>query len=71
MGDRYVRSLLVRGATAMLRRMNTGYGPWLAGLLARKPARQASGALANKMARIAWATLAHGGVYRKLAAAAV
>lgn len=70
MGDRYLRSLLVLGATAMLRRKNSGYGPWLAGLLSRKPARQASVALANKMARIAWAILAHGGVYRKPAATA-
>ncbi|MBM3554151.1 MAG: IS110 family transposase [Alphaproteobacteria bacterium] len=69
MGDRYLRSLLVLGATAMLRRRDSGYGPWLAGLLARKPARQASVALANKMARIAWAILARGGVYRKPAAA--
>lgn len=70
MGDRYLRSLLVLGATAMLRRKNSGYGPWLARLLARKPARQASVALANKMARIAWAILAQGGVYHKPAATA-
>lgn len=62
MGDRYLRSLLVLGATAMLRR--NGYGPWLAGLMTRKTGRQASVALANKMARIVWAILAHGGVYR-------
>lgn len=67
-GDRYLRSLFVLGATAMLRRK--GYGAWLAGLLARKPARQAAIALANKMARIAWAILAHGGVYREPAAGA-
>lgn len=65
MGDRYLRMLLVLGATAMLRRREAGYGPWLAGLVARKPARQASVALANKMARIVWAILAHGGVYRR------
>jgi transposase len=65
MGDRYLRSLLVLGATAMLRRREAGWGPWLAGLLARKSARQASVALANKMARVVWAILAHGGVYRK------
>jgi len=68
MGDRYLRSLLVLGATAMLRRK--GYGPWLVGLMARKKARQASVALANKMARIAWAILAHGGVYRQPEASA-
>jgi transposase len=69
MGDRYLRSLFLLGATAMLRRK--GYGPWLAGLIARKPARKAAIALANKMARIAWAMLAHGGTYRAPAASAV
>lgn len=71
MGDRYLRSLLVLGATAMLRRKNSGYGPWIAALLARKPARQASVALANKMARIAWAILANGGVYKAPAVPAI
>jgi transposase len=32
-------------------------------LLARKPARVASGAIANKMARITWAVIARGGVF--------
>ena len=38
--------------------------PWLTGLLARKPFRVVAVALANKMARIAWALLAKGGTYR-------
>ena len=33
-------------------------------LLARRPAKVAAVALANKMARIAWALMAHGGTYR-------
>ena len=37
---------------------------WINSLLARKPARLASVALANKTARIAWAVLAKGEVYR-------
>jgi transposase len=46
--------------------------PWLTRLLARRPFRMVAVALANKMARIAWALLAKGGTYRMpvLAAAA-
>ena len=39
-------------------------------LLARKPFRVVAVALANKMARIAWALLAKGGLYRAPALAA-
>ena len=38
--------------------------PWLTQLLARKPFKVVAVALANKMARIAWALLAKGGTYR-------
>lgn len=65
MGDRYLRSLLVVGATAMVRYRQKEQGTWFANLRARKSARQVTVALANKMARIAWAILAHGGVYRE------
>jgi len=65
MGDRYLRSLLVIGATGMLRRRRGETGTWLAGLLARKSAREVTIAMANKMARTVWALLAKGGVYRK------
>ena len=37
--------------------------PWLVMLLAVMPAKKAAVALANKMARIAWALLAKGGTY--------
>ncbi|KLK91627.1 transposase [Microvirga vignae] len=67
MGDGYLRTLLVVGATAVIRytRARTAIGSaWITALPARKPARLASIALANKMARIAWALLARGDVYR-------
>jgi transposase len=70
-GDRYLRQLLVVAASGMIRRVrvNPAVSPWLAQLLARKPAKQAAVALANKLARIAWALLAKGETYRTPAAA--
>lgn len=70
-GDSYIRRLLVIGATAVLRRARQDHParPWVAGLLERKPARLVSVALANKTARIAWAVLARGEVYRAPATA--
>jgi transposase len=63
MGDSYLRTLLVVGATAAMRYAR--HKPtWVTGLLARKPARLVSVALANKMARIAWALLAKQEMYR-------
>jgi transposase len=44
--------------------------PWLTQLLARKPFKVVAVALANKMARTAWALLAKGGTYRAPALAA-
>jgi len=70
MGDRYLRSLLVVGATSVLRHRQKEQGTWLASLRARKSAREVTVALANKMARTAWAILAKGGVYRETAAQA-
>ena len=66
-GDRAIRRLLVMGATSVIRLARTkapGDADWLKALLARKPARLVTVALANKMARIAWAVLARGEVYR-------
>jgi transposase len=68
-GDRYLRRLLVVGATAVIRHMGgrlaaTPSGAWVKALLERRPARLTSVALANKTARIAWALLAKGEVYR-------
>ena len=73
-GDQYLRRILVVGAHAVLKlaRQQPEKYPWLTRLLARKPFRVVALALANKMARIAWALLAKGGTYRVpvLAAAA-
>src|SRR6267154_732302 len=65
-GDRYLRRILIVGAIAVLRRAqeNPGKYPWLTQLLARRPFKVVAVALANKMARTAWALLAHGGTYR-------
>lgn len=67
MGDRYVRRLLVTGMTARLRQMKVNpdrVDPWTLGLLARKPARLATVAMANKTARIVWAVLTRNEHYR-------
>lgn len=58
MGDKYLRQLLVIGATSLVRRAKDkpeAVDPRIFALLTRKPARLASVAIANKMARIAWA----------------
>ncbi len=65
-GDHYVRRILVVGAHAVLRcaKQNPAKYPWLTQLLARRPFKVVAVALANKMARMAWALLAHGDTYR-------
>lgn len=71
MGDRYIRRLLVTGMTARLRQMKTHperVGAWTLDLLARKPARLATVAMANKTARIIWAILTKHEPYRPHAA---
>jgi transposase len=67
-GNSYIRRLLVIGATSVIRYARDkapGEAVWLKRLLERKPPRLASVALANKMARIAWAVLTRGEVYRQ------
>jgi transposase len=72
-GDGYLRKLLVVGATSVIRRARTGAvgaAPWIRSLLERRPARVVTVAMANKTARIAWAVLARGDIYRPPAMAA-
>jgi transposase len=61
-GDRYLRRILVVGAQSVLRRarQNPEKYPWLTQLMARRPFKVVAVALANKMARVAWALLARG-----------
>ncbi len=68
-GDGYLRRLLVHGARAVMRWQGKT-SPWLADLLKRRPVNVAVVALANKLARIAWAVMARGEDYRKPDAAA-
>ena len=71
-GDRYLRRLLVLGATAVIRHARgkvTAETAWLRGVLDRRPVRLASVAQANKTARIVWALLARGDSYRSSVAA--
>lgn len=72
-GDRYLRGLFTAGALAVIRYAKihgTGHRPWLTTLLARRPTRVAAVALANKIARMAWAMMAKGESYREPAALA-
>jgi len=71
-GDGYLRRLLVLGATSLLRSLANKTTPlalWVQGLLARRPRRLVTVAIANKLARIAWAVMAKAEAYRALAAA--
>jgi transposase len=66
MGDRYLRKLLVIGATSVVRRARTAdttAAKWARSLLERKPARLVTAAMANKIARIGWAVLVRGETY--------
>ena len=66
-GNRQFRTLLVVAASSMIKQAKRGVPlpAWLIGLMARKPYKLVAVALANKTARIIWALLANGGVYRK------
>ena len=71
-GDQYLRRILVVGAHAVLKRARhqPEKYPWVTRLLERKPFRVVAVAVANKMARVAWALLTRGGSYRAPALAA-
>ncbi len=67
MGERTLRRLLTIGASAVVKQAvirGAPAGSWLAQMLARKPKMLVIVALANKMARVVWALLSRGGVYK-------
>ena len=67
-GNRYLRKLLVVGALSVIKRAKQGGTtprPWLIALMARRSTKVAAIALANKIARIAWAMMARGTRYQE------
>ena len=66
-GNRYLRQLLFVGAMAVIRRakqLGASHYPWLVKLMERRSVKIAAIALANKIARIAWALMAKGESYK-------
>ena len=60
--------LFTAGALAVIRYAKihgTKHRPWLTALLARRPTKVAAIALANKLARMAWAMMARGDRYKE------
>ncbi len=66
-GDSYIRKLLVVSSCALIRyaRGKSPEGNWLAGVMARRPAKVAAVAMANKTARIIWAVMRDERLYQK------
>ena len=70
-GNRYLRRLLINGASAnLLGCKATNADPWVIGLRRRRPSLVVAVALANKTARIAWAVMRRAESYQPRAAAA-
>jgi transposase len=66
-GNSYLRRLFIQGARAVLQqstKQTSGLSAWLANLKARTHTNVAAVALANKLARMAWAVLAKDEPYR-------
>ena len=66
-GNVYLRRMLIHGARSVLFRVkyNTGgFGQWVRRLAQRAPSNKVVVAIANKLARIAWAVLSSGRDYR-------
>ena len=74
MGERSLRRLLILGANSVIIKRHVHAsakpGTWLGGMLTRKPPLLVRVALANKMARVVWALMSKGEVYRAPVAAA-
>jgi transposase len=69
-GDRYLRTLLIHGARAVVGttfRKDVAPRPWLTALIGRRPVNVAATALAHKTARALWAMLTRAETYRRLA----
>ena len=67
-GNRYLRWLLVVGAMAVIRyarKHGTQRRPWLGRIMERRPTKVAAVALANKIARMAWAIMIRGERYKE------
>lgn len=72
-GERTLRRLLIIAASGVVRwakRKGVPEGSWLARMLTRKPPMLVIVALANKNARVAWALITKGGIYRARAVTA-
>ena len=72
-GNKYLRKLLIHGARAALPTLlesPTSLGAWLRGLMTRMHKNAVVVALANKLARLAWAVLRHGEMFRFAVSAA-
>jgi len=66
-GDKYIRSLMIAGAVAILRHARnrtTNDAEWVRAMLARRPAKVVAVPLANRTARIVWAVMRRGTPYR-------
>lgn len=69
-GNRYLRTLFIQAAHIILMRPHNwpkfSFGAWLTKASERLPKNKLAAALANKLARIAWSILSHGGRYELL-----
>jgi transposase len=63
-GDTYLRALLIHGARSVLSNSKNP-GEWVEQMMKRRPKNVVIVALANKMARMIWAVLAHDRPYQK------